>query len=486
MDLAELDRLGLVDVAGGAQDDEDRAVVVLELRPLVGVAGVLDRERVEVEGALRRARAPRRWGRCRPSQTNSPSPAPRGDLRRGLDLAAARRAGARRRGSARSRRSRGCDSAPGARLLPLGDSVQTRSVTAPRWRRRRRARRAGRPPAPAPARPARPSRGRARQARDPQVEARRLVEVDRLLARARRRGRASRAGWRACRRRRSRPRRAPASATCARSASLRSTQSSIGASSVSAATSSPTSTPKRSTTSPTVSSESSTRRAAAPRRASSRRRPSAASSSQTRSGCARYGRAVVRGSARGARRRRSRAPSPSRSEPRTYAGGASGLSVGLTAAPIPERSPPAHAGGGRELRGCAGAGGGWVNETATGSRSAAFSISKNSRAVKPPRAGDDRVREDLDLRVVGLDVRVVDPARGLDLVLELGEVARELLEVLGRAQLRVLLGDDAQPAERLASAGPRPGSPRAGPSRLHRGGARLGHVLERLAARAAA
>jgi hypothetical protein len=36
---------------------------------------------------------------------------------------------------------------------------------------------------------------------------------------------------------------------------------------------------------------------------------------------------------------------------------------------------------------CAGAGGGWVgcvNETATGSRSAASVISKNSRGVKPP------------------------------------------------------------------------------------------------------
>src|SRR5262245_8480045 len=64
--------------------------------------------------------------------------------------------------------------------------------------------------------------------------------------------------------------------------------------------------------------------------------------------------------------------------------------------------------------------------------------------------GDDRGRELLDLRVVALNVRVVDPARGLDLVLELRELLLELLEVLGRAQLGVLLGDHAQPAERRA------------------------------------
>src|SRR3954454_14547447 len=44
--------------------------------------------------------------------------------------------------------------------------------------------------------------------------------------------------------------------------------------------------------------------------------------------------------------------------------------------------------------------------------------------------GDDRVREDLDLGVERLDVRVVDPARGLDLVLDLGQLVLELLEVL--------------------------------------------------------
>ena len=83
--------------------------------------------------------------------------------------------------------------------------------------------------------------------------------------------------------------------------------------------------------------------------------------------------------------------------------------------------------------------------------------------MKPPHAGDHRVREDLDLRVVGLHVRVVDPARGLDLVLELRQVARELLEVLGRAQVRVVLGDGAQVGERRGRAALGGGSPAAGP-----------------------
>ena len=48
-DLAELDLLLGVVVAGGAQDDEVGVVVVLELRPLVGAVGVLERELVQVE-----------------------------------------------------------------------------------------------------------------------------------------------------------------------------------------------------------------------------------------------------------------------------------------------------------------------------------------------------------------------------------------------------------------------------------------------------
>src|SRR3954453_11090261 len=63
--------------------------------------------------------------------------------------------------------------------------------------------------------------------------------------------------------------------------------------------------------------------------------------------------------------------------------------------------------------------------------------------------GDDRAGELLDPRVVGLDVRVVDPAGRLDLVLQLRELALELLEVLGCAELGILLGDHAQAAKRL-------------------------------------
>ena len=44
-----MDLLGLLVVAGGLQDDEEGAVVVLELRALVGALGVLDRELVQVE-----------------------------------------------------------------------------------------------------------------------------------------------------------------------------------------------------------------------------------------------------------------------------------------------------------------------------------------------------------------------------------------------------------------------------------------------------
>jgi hypothetical protein len=49
VDLAELDGLGLVHVAGGAQDDEERSVVALDLGPLVRLDGVLDGQRVQPE-----------------------------------------------------------------------------------------------------------------------------------------------------------------------------------------------------------------------------------------------------------------------------------------------------------------------------------------------------------------------------------------------------------------------------------------------------
>ena len=49
VDLAELDLLGLVEVARRAQHDEQGVVVAFELGPLVGDDGVLDGEGVEAE-----------------------------------------------------------------------------------------------------------------------------------------------------------------------------------------------------------------------------------------------------------------------------------------------------------------------------------------------------------------------------------------------------------------------------------------------------
>ena len=49
MDLAELDALGLVEVAGAAQYDEPVLVVLLDLRALAGLVRVLDGELVEVQ-----------------------------------------------------------------------------------------------------------------------------------------------------------------------------------------------------------------------------------------------------------------------------------------------------------------------------------------------------------------------------------------------------------------------------------------------------
>ena len=49
VDLAELDLLDVVEVAGGAQHDEQGVAVALQLRPLVGDDGVLDRQLVQPE-----------------------------------------------------------------------------------------------------------------------------------------------------------------------------------------------------------------------------------------------------------------------------------------------------------------------------------------------------------------------------------------------------------------------------------------------------
>lgn len=49
MQLPEIDLFGVVEVARGAQDDEEGAAVALQLGALVGLQGVLDGEGVEVE-----------------------------------------------------------------------------------------------------------------------------------------------------------------------------------------------------------------------------------------------------------------------------------------------------------------------------------------------------------------------------------------------------------------------------------------------------
>jgi hypothetical protein len=54
LDLPEHDRLRLVHVAGRPQDDEERVPVALELRALMRLNGVLDRELVQVELARHR------------------------------------------------------------------------------------------------------------------------------------------------------------------------------------------------------------------------------------------------------------------------------------------------------------------------------------------------------------------------------------------------------------------------------------------------
>ena len=83
-------------------------------------------------------------------------------------------------------------------------------------------------------------------------------------------------------------------------------------------------------------------------------------------------------------------------------------------------------------------------------------------AGEAERAGEQAVREHLDLGVVRLDVAVVDAARSGDLVLGVRQLALQLGEALGGAQLRVGLGDREQAAQRagertLRLAGFRPG-----------------------------
>ena len=98
VDLAGLDRVLLVDVPERLEHEEQRVAVVLELGALVGVAGVLDGQRVQVEGVGDRAGARRGSGRgCRSTGSRPGRTAP-----------------ARARGSGR-RRCPGAPACPGGR-----------------------------------------------------------------------------------------------------------------------------------------------------------------------------------------------------------------------------------------------------------------------------------------------------------------------------------------------------------------------------------
>ena len=67
VDLAELDLLDVVEVAGRPQDDEQRVAVAFELRPLVGDDRVLDRQLVQVELPRHRGELLRRPVQADPS-----------------------------------------------------------------------------------------------------------------------------------------------------------------------------------------------------------------------------------------------------------------------------------------------------------------------------------------------------------------------------------------------------------------------------------
>ena len=79
--------------------------------------------------------------------------------------------------------------------------------------------------------------------------------------------------------------------------------------------------------------------------------------------------------------------------------------------------------------------------------------------------------------VVVLHVAVVDAARAGDLILGVRQLGLQLLEVLGRAQLGVGLGDGEQPAERSGQRAFGLRGLRRG-LRAHRGRARLRDGLE--------
>ena len=70
--------------------------------------------------------------------------------------------------------------------------------------------------------------------------------------------------------------------------------------------------------------------------------------------------------------------------------------------------------------------------------------------LEPERPRDQHGRKALHDRVVAVDRLVVVPPGGGELVLDVGELLLEGEEVLGRAQLRIGLGDGDQPVERAA------------------------------------
>ncbi len=90
---------------------------------------------------------------------------------------------------------------------------------------------------------------------------------------------------------------------------------------------------------------------------------------------------------------------------------------------------------------------------------------------------EQRVREDLDLRVQLAHAAVVEPARGLDLVLGVDQLALQLQVVLAGLELRVRLGDREDALQRRLHVVL--GDGRLGrAARRQRLGSRLGDVLE--------
>ena len=293
MDLAELDLLLGVVVVGRAQDDEERLLVVLHLRALVADVGVLEGELVEVEARADVAELLRsRLEQPEPDEVAVADDAARGDLERQLALVLApavavvgaiddhaatfpppRRASCPRAGALRrARRGSGARSRSASNRVSWSPSE---SSSAPGPPARRAASRSRAPGGDADVEASAPCGGRSPPRRSSRTP------------------RASHAASRACRRRRRRrpgrpPRRPgrggrPCARPSRRSRSPRSTPR----------RSRRPRPPNRSTISPTVSSESSTASWSSAAASTGSGRPARSSRSATRTGCSRYGTAVV-------------------------------------------------------------------------------------------------------------------------------------------------------------------------------------------------